>query len=103
MTLLVATFFYLIFLCPESREPSTRLSISPSVDNATFKTSPLLVIRRYLHRFITALMIPLAMFAPQSIPGKPNKKNYNLTLMGLGLFLYIVSTVRYSRPLRVHF
>lgn len=33
------------------------------------------------------------MFAPHSLPGKPNKKNYNITLLGLGLFLYVVSTV----------
>lgn len=84
---------YLVFICPESREPSARPLSALSVNNTTFKTDPFLVIRQYANKFFMAVLIPIAMFAPHSLPGKPNKKNYNITLLGLGLFLYVVSTV----------
>ncbi|KAF9468036.1 hypothetical protein BDZ94DRAFT_837450 [Collybia nuda] len=96
MTLLVITLVYLVFVCPESREPSAQVPGISSGDSATFKSHPLLVMRRYAYKFITAVMLPISMFAPRSIPGRPNKINYNITLMGLGLFLYIVSTGVYT-------
>lgn len=48
--------------------------------------------RRLLFKFISALLLPISMFAPRRIPGTL-RKNYNMTLVGLSLFLYIVSTV----------
>lgn len=96
ISLLGVTFVYLVLLCPESRQPTGHERIASSGDSIPFKTSPTLVLRRYLHRFVTALIIPIAMFAPRPIPGQPSRKNYNLTLLGAGLFLYLVSTVSSS-------
>ncbi len=48
--------------------------------------------RRLFFKFISALLLPITMFAPRRIPGT-SRKNYNMTLVGLSLFLYIVSTV----------
>lgn len=96
ISLLAITLVYLVFICPESREPSAQPLSALSVNDTTFKSDPFLVIRQYANKFFTAVLIPIAMFAPHSLPGKPNKKNYNITLLGLGLFLYVISTVSSS-------
>ena len=93
ISLLVVTSLYVIFLCPESRKPTAQTQQAPSTnDSTTPKTFPS-AFRQTIKRFLSALMIPIIMFAPRRMPGRPAKKNYNLTLLGLGLFIYLVSTV----------
>jgi hypothetical protein len=95
ISLLAVTLFYVIFICPESRQP-TAPAIEPHEDGdeaTKTTTSPFLLLRRNIRRFLSALMVPITMFAPRRIPGRPSKKNYNLTLVGIGLFLYIIQNV----------
>ncbi|KAG6909057.1 hypothetical protein DXG01_002210 [Tephrocybe rancida] len=95
ISLLAATLFYVLLLCPESREPTAPEYDTTHHEVLGSKNSPLIVIRDYIRRFIGALIIPIAMFAPRSVPGRRGR-NYNLTLVGMGLFLYLVSTGVYS-------
>lgn len=47
-------------------------------------------------RLAKVLISPIAMFAPRPVRDKPRRKNYNMPLVGLGLFIYLVSTVSES-------
>ncbi|KAF8907370.1 major facilitator superfamily domain-containing protein [Gymnopilus junonius] len=89
------TLLYVIFVCPESLKHSERTVQSRTQDDLSFKTSPLLVVRRLIMNFISALLLPISMFTPLRIPGS-SRYNYNMTLVGLSMFLYIVSTGVYS-------
>ncbi|RDB25839.1 putative membrane protein C14C4.07 [Hypsizygus marmoreus] len=95
ISLLALTLSYVTLLCPESHQPMPYELEVTSLDTMSFKASPVVLLRRYLHRFLTALLIPIAMFAPRSTPGS-SRRNYNLTLVGAGLFTYIISTGIYS-------
>lgn len=92
ISLIALTLAYVIVLCPESRSPSTSEVGSHTQDNLSFKTSPLLSARRLIFNFASALLLPISMFAPRTIPNS-SRKNYNMAFVGLSLFLYIVSTV----------
>ena len=89
---MLGTLLYVFFICPESLQhrPADDTYIQ---DELQFKTSPVLVARRMFTRFISALLSPIAMFAPRTVPGQGRRLNYNMTFMGLGLFIYLVSTV----------
>ncbi|KAF8071921.1 major facilitator superfamily domain-containing protein [Lyophyllum atratum] len=93
--LLAATFFYVVFICPESRQPPAQEYEISNAETPLFKTSPNLLIRRYTRQIMSALVIPITMFAPRPIPGK-SRRNYNLSLLGAALFLYLISTAVYS-------
>jgi len=93
ISLIAVTLAYVIVLCPESRSASTREGSSGTHDNPSFKISPILSARRLILNFSSALLLPISMFARRAVPGS-SRKNYNMTLVGLSLFLYIVSTVR---------
>jgi len=89
---MLGTLLYVLFICPESlqRRPMDNTYIQ---DEPQFKTSPVLVARRTFTRFISALLSPIAMFAPRTIPGQGPRLNYNMTILGLSFFIYLVSTV----------
>lgn len=95
ISLIALTLAYVIILCPESRMASTTTVSSQTQENLSFKTSPILSARRLILNFISALLLPISMFSPRAIPNS-SRKNYNMTFVGLSLFLYIVSTGVYS-------
>lgn len=95
ISLMLGTLLYVLFICPESLQhrPVDNTYIQ---DELQFKTSPVLVARRMFTKFISALLSPIAMFAPRTVPGQGPRPNYNMTFLGLGLFIYLVSTGVYS-------
>ncbi|KAG6813398.1 hypothetical protein H0H92_011376 [Tricholoma furcatifolium] len=93
--LLAVTFLYVVLICPESRAPTAPEQETANREQPLFRGSVFSVVRNYIRYFLSALLIPIAMFAPRAIPGHPGK-NYNLTLTGIGLFIYLVSTGVYS-------
>jgi len=95
ISLIAVALAYLIVLCPESRIASTPEVNSCTHDNPSFKISPILSARRLIFNFSSALLLPISMFAPRAVPGS-SRKNYNMTFVGLSLFLYIVSTGVYT-------
>lgn len=97
ISLIALTLAYVIVLCPESRPRSTIEVGSRTQDNLSFKTSPILSARRLISNVASALLLPISMFTPRSIPNS-SRKNYNMTYVGLSMFLYIVSTVCCQNP-----
>ncbi|GLB40410.1 putative major facilitator superfamily protein [Lyophyllum shimeji] len=93
--LLATTLFYLVVICPESRQPMEHEEEIFNRQPPLFERSPVLAIRQYTRSMISALIIPVTMFAPRPRPGR-SRRNYNLTLLGAALFLYIISTAVYS-------
>ena len=91
---MAAALVYLVLILPESREPTPNERQVPSESHIQFKVSPTLALQRHLHRFASALIVPVTIFAPRQIPGQPHRKNYNLTLVGAATFVYAVSSVR---------
>ncbi|KAF5327010.1 hypothetical protein D9619_004881 [Psilocybe cf. subviscida] len=103
ITLISLTILYVIFVCPESRIPSpSESTTTPTTPIAKIKSalalSPMQMARRVpvlLHSFMSAILLPVSMFAPRRVPGT-RRKNWNMTYVGLSLFLYIVSTLLHS-------
>ena len=95
ISLIALTLAYVIILCPESRTASTPEVSSRAQENLSVKISPILSARRLVSNFASSLLLPISMLAPRAVPGS-SRKNYNMLFVGLGLFLYIVSTVRCS-------
>lgn len=97
LSLVITTMIlaFVIFLCPESREPTP----VPDHEESTFRVddnyraTSFPNFRLTLKRLSAALVSPIAMFAPRVAPGR-TKKDYNLTFLGLGLFIYLISIVR---------
>lgn len=94
IVLLAATLVYLVFILPESRQSTLEDMEVPSGSHIQLKVPPIVILRRYLHRFASAVLIPVTIFAPHQIAGQPHRKNYNLTLVGATIFLFVVSGVR---------
>ncbi|KAF9445477.1 hypothetical protein P691DRAFT_777552 [Macrolepiota fuliginosa MF-IS2] len=95
ITLLISTILYLLFICPESRFPSHDAADSYAGDFLAFKTSPLQAARRLTTKFISAVVSPIAIFAPKRTRGT-NQRSWNMTLVGLSFFIYCVSIGIYS-------
>ncbi|KAG6899546.1 hypothetical protein C0993_009277 [Termitomyces sp. T159_Od127] len=93
ISLLLAVLFYVVLICPESREPTLPEDESYYGETPVFVQDPVAVVRGYTVRFIKALIIPITMFAPRAVPGRAGR-SYNLVLVGMALFLYLVSIVR---------
>ncbi|KAF8627018.1 hypothetical protein AX15_004599 [Amanita polypyramis BW_CC] len=89
--ILIFTFAYMLLLCPESLERAALVDTARHIDNERAKTPPLHMIRNYGLKFISALISPIAMFAPRPLLGHPQKKSYSVTLVGLALFIYLIS------------
>ncbi|EKM78815.1 hypothetical protein AGABI1DRAFT_75334 [Agaricus bisporus var. burnettii JB137-S8] len=92
--LLICTILYVLFICPESKFPSETADNSPS-DFQRLKHSPIQAMRHVSVKFITALLSPLFVFAPQRIRGT-NKRSWNMTLVGLSFLIYCISIGVYS-------
>lgn len=92
ISLLLAVLFYILLICPESREPTLPEDESYHREMSLSIQDPIAVVRGYFVRFIKALVIPITMFAPRAVPGRPGR-SYNLLLVGIALFLYLVSIV----------
>lgn len=91
--LLAALQCYLVFLCPESLQKNNQTvddTHVPTLSQLRLKRLSLASIKSYLAKFIKALLSPISMFAPRTHMGRASR-DYNLTFVGLGLFLYLVS------------
>lgn len=96
--LIIFTLLYVIFVCPESLDPVEAVVADTTRDDRLqFKTSPILAARSTISRILSSLLSPILMFAPRRVPNS-RRWNYSMTLVGLALFSYIVSTVRGIRP-----
>ncbi|KAF9565255.1 MFS general substrate transporter [Agrocybe pediades] len=95
ITLIALTLLYVVVICPESRKPQAQATRMQARESLSFKESPVLATRNLFLNFLTSLLLPISMFTPRPIPGS-TRKNYNMTFVGLSLFLYIVSTGLYS-------
>ncbi|KAK0204880.1 major facilitator superfamily domain-containing protein [Desarmillaria ectypa] len=91
--LLTALQCYLVFLCPESLQRHNQTVDDmhiPTLSHLHLKRLTLASIKPYLAKFINALLSPISMFAPRTRVGR-TFRDYNLTFVGLGLFLYLIS------------
>ncbi|KAF9532510.1 major facilitator superfamily domain-containing protein [Crepidotus variabilis] len=95
ISLITITILYVAFIMPESRKPAAREASQHNDEEISFKKSPIEVAQRVTTTFLSALLLPISMFAPRRIPGS-SRRNWNMTLCGLSLFLYLVSTGVYS-------
>lgn len=96
VTLIFITLLYVNIVCPESLSPVQRESVHEAQDDEPqFKSSPVQVTRSLVSRFLASLLSPILMFAPRRIPSS-RKRNYSMPLVGLALFVYLVSTGVYS-------
>ncbi|KAF8656207.1 hypothetical protein AX16_002643 [Volvariella volvacea WC 439] len=91
---LTATFLFIVFMCPESRFPPESLQQETQSNNygSTFVS----LVKEYILRFFKALLSPIVMFAPRPVYGHPSKRNWNLTFLGFGLLIYLISTGVYA-------
>ncbi|KAK2460325.1 hypothetical protein APHAL10511_007714 [Amanita phalloides] len=96
MSLMFFTLTYMLFLCPESRERVAQVESPRLAVNEHSKTRQIPVIRSLTLKFLAALISPIAMFAPRHILGYTQKKSYSLTLVGLALFIYLISNGVYT-------
>ncbi len=92
ISLIFLTLLYVAFVCPESRVPSNIIAAEHSDREMSFVTSPVIAIRRLTTKLLSALLLPISIFAPRRVPGT-SRRNWNMTLCGLSLFFYVVSTV----------
>ncbi|KAK0480010.1 major facilitator superfamily domain-containing protein [Armillaria novae-zelandiae] len=91
--LLAALQCYLVFLCPESLQENNQTiddTHIPILSQLRLKKLSLASVKSYLAKLIKALLSPISMFAPRTHIGRASR-DYNLTFVGLGLFLYLVS------------
>ena len=95
ISLIGAILFYVVFICPESRMPEETAATEISDETPSFKSDPLSAMRAIAIKLLTALVLPISMFAPRRVPGT-SRRNWNMTLCGLSIHLYIVSTVSAS-------
>ncbi|KAG7451208.1 MFS general substrate transporter [Guyanagaster necrorhizus] len=91
--LLAAIQCYLIFFCPESLQKNDQTvddTHIPTLSPSSLKRLTLPSIKSYLTKFIKTLLSPISMFAPRTRVGRASR-DYNLTFVGLSLFLYLIS------------
>ncbi|KAF7312372.1 hypothetical protein MIND_00250500 [Mycena indigotica] len=88
---------YIILVLPESLRKKESLELRSPHDTTLVQVpSPNKGIRSYLRRFMVALISPITIFRPRKVEvGTTSKFDYNVTLMGLAMFLYITSTAVY--------
>ena len=92
ISLIFLTLLYVAFICPESRVPSDIIAAEHSDRETSLVASPMINIRRLATKLLSALLLPISIFAPKRVPGT-SRRNWNMTLCGLSLFFYVVSTV----------
>ncbi|KAJ6619811.1 major facilitator superfamily domain-containing protein [Mycena sp. CBHHK59/15] len=85
---------YIVFIFPESlrskAHPSEDVDLAPG-------SPPRRTPKDLIKRFGVALVSPITIFAPHTVDrGGSSRKDYNLTLLGCAMFLYIVATAIYQ-------
>jgi hypothetical protein len=85
--------FVIAFLLPVSRKGMEYEADTPLQGNLRLRESPLVILRQQFRHFVRVLFTPLEVFKPRSIPGQPHRRNYNLILLGISIFLYFLSNV----------
>ncbi|KAJ7429013.1 hypothetical protein FB451DRAFT_1334077 [Mycena latifolia] len=88
---------YIIFFFPESLRSKVQPSIHLDVELVPASTpAQAKSLRDITKSFIIALVSPITIFMPRpAVHGMSTRKDYNLTLLGVAMFLYIVSTAVY--------
>ncbi|KAF8917478.1 major facilitator superfamily domain-containing protein [Mucidula mucida] len=86
--LLITLLCYLVFICPESLEKDRRIINSDNL--RSIPKISLLSLRRAATKLSAALLSPIAIFTPRTVLGSA-RRDYNLTFLGVGLFIYLVS------------
>ncbi|KAJ7756488.1 major facilitator superfamily domain-containing protein [Mycena maculata] len=88
---------YIVFFFPESLRSKVQQSSRADVELASIPSSTSEALRNLIQRFIVALISPIAIFRPRTVThGTSTKKDYNLTLLGAAMLLYIISTAVYQ-------
>jgi len=91
----VANLTFVLFIVPESLPPSSRLSYVPSpVDHRTQEQRKGVVSRvvKTLRNLASQFLRPAALFVPFKLEGRRGR-DWNLTLTGAALFLYMFADV----------
>ncbi|TEB34595.1 MFS general substrate transporter [Coprinellus micaceus] len=96
IALIFFNIIYVAFVCPESLTPADNNGAHLEDDEETVsKASALSAARNLVSRFFKSLLSPILMFAPRRVPSIAGR-NFSMPLVGLALFLYLVSTGVYS-------
>ncbi|KAJ2915193.1 hypothetical protein MD484_g5221, partial [Candolleomyces efflorescens] len=97
IALILAVLLYVVFICPESLPPKSRNELveESTPELVQVKTSPVVAASEIIGRFIKSVLSPVLMFAPRRLPGT-RKLQYSMPLVGMALFVYLVSTGVYS-------
>ncbi|KAL0574736.1 hypothetical protein V5O48_007220 [Marasmius crinis-equi] len=88
VTLLVLLLIFIALACPESNEKV--LSGAASREGARERRGASSVFRRSLKEIVIGLVSPISMFIPRKSGDSP-RKDWNITLVGAALFLYLIS------------
>ncbi|THH16571.1 hypothetical protein EW146_g4090 [Bondarzewia mesenterica] len=96
----ITNLFFVLFVVPESLAPDRRLSHSPSylherTPSLTRDKSAKAVVKRTFALVTTQFLRPVALFVPRRLEGRRGR-NWNLTLTGLTLFIYVLSIQVYN-------
>lgn len=95
--LLTGLLLFVIFIIPESLAPTSKVaeeSYSHSPRRPTFRRHSTADLCSYITSFVKALFSPIVMLLPREALTRQGSKDFNVTFVGAGLFLYLVSNVR---------
>lgn len=93
----LSNLLFVLFVVPESLPPDRRLSRSPGyirsrTPSGSEDKSVQAAVRRGLTLVVAQFLRPVALFLPQKREGRKGR-NWNLTLTGAALFIYVLSIV----------
>jgi len=90
---LIVLLVYLALVCPESLQKDDTRLVEEDMTGIRRKTLPD-TIKSYLSLFVSGLLSPISMFAPRNVVLPTFRgRDWNLTLVGAALFIYLVSIV----------
>ncbi|KAJ7227243.1 major facilitator superfamily domain-containing protein [Mycena pura] len=85
--------FYTVFIFPESIRAKHQHSSRPAVGLAAASDASPSTLKEFARRFTAGFVSPITIFRPRIVErGTSLTKDYNVTFMGLAMFLYITST-----------
>ncbi|KAK7463564.1 hypothetical protein VKT23_006910 [Stygiomarasmius scandens] len=88
---LIVLLVYLALVCPESLQKDDTRLVEEDMTGIRRKTLPD-TIKSYLSLFVSGLLSPISMFAPRNVVLPTFRgRDWNLTLVGAALFIYLVS------------
>jgi hypothetical protein len=97
ISLISTMMIFIALLLPESRIPIPHeRNAASSQDRPQPSEATLVFLFRQLAHFVSLLLMPILVFRPRLIPGQPRRKTYNLTLLGLAIFIFFTSNVSIS-------